>query len=105
MADEDALDVAGRALLDLTIPEHKSGATTVRAYLVELLYKLWLEESDFDSKRPWRSSHWQYDLYEPMIRAGLVEGSFDESGNVRNLDKAAADDLVLSAIQQLGVSS
>lgn len=97
MADDQA-----RRLLDLPLPPNESGATTVRGYLTELLIRLWEYENMFSGKRPFGMSGWQYDLYVPMIRAGLVTGEFDADDELVRFDDVRADDLVLAAIRELG---
>lgn len=92
-------------LLSLPLPGNNAGAGTVRGYLVALLIKLWREEAFFSGKRPFGSSGWQCDLYGPMVRAGIVPGSFDEDGCLDEFDSAAereADELILAAIAALG---
>jgi hypothetical protein len=88
-------------LLDLPLPENDSGASTVRGYLVALLATLWREEQGFSGKRPFGNSGWQYDLYVPMIEAGIVGGQIDEDGYVERADVVAADKFILAAIQSL----
>lgn len=89
-------------LLDFPLPENDSGATTVRGYLAALLTKLWGEEADFDAKRPFGNSDWQYDLYAPMVEAGIVDGAFHPDGWLTELDADTADALLLAAIHELG---
>jgi hypothetical protein len=88
-------------LLDLPLPENDSGASTVRGYLVALLATLWREDEGFSGKRPFGNSGWQYDLYAPMIEAGIVGGEIDEDGYVERADVVTADKLILAAIQSL----
>lgn len=94
-------DEAARRLLDLELPPNPSGATNVRGYLQALLQKLWTLEANFSGKRPFGYSGWQFDLYAPMIAAGLVSGTLDESGAVDSIDDQAADELVQAAIALL----
>jgi hypothetical protein len=89
-------------LLDLPLPDNDSGASTVRGYLVALLSTLWREEDRFSGKRPFGNSGWQYDLYKPMILAGLVDGQIDEDGYIERADVPTADKLLLAAIAALG---
>jgi hypothetical protein len=92
-------------LLDLELPDNDSGASTVRGYLVALLAELWREEDNFSGKRPFGNSSWQCDIYRPMIRAGIVPGTFDEDGCLDTFTGAAerqADNLILAAISALG---
>lgn len=95
------MDVTPQQLLDLPLPENDSGASTVRGYLVALLAELWREEDGFSGKRPFGNSGWPYDIYVPMVRAGIVEGQIDEDGYVERLDVPAADEFILAAIQSL----
>lgn len=89
-------------VLDLALPENDSGASTVRGYLVALLAELWREEEGFSGKRPFGNSSWQYDIYVPMVTAGMISGRLDEHGYAEELDDRAADALILAAIKALG---
>jgi len=91
-------------LLDLPLGPNGADATTVRDYLLRLLADLWRDEADFNSKRPFGSSGWQYDVYLPMIRAGLVPGHLDEAGDPLWVNIDRADDLILAAIATLGAT-
>lgn len=99
-------DITPAQLLDMPLPEdNPSDARTVRGYLLALLAAVWQEGDEFSGKRPFGISAWEYDLYGPMIRAGVVEGSFDEDGYVDSFPDSArrkADALVLAAIEALG---
>lgn len=89
-------------LLDLELPDNDSGAATVRGYLVALLAELWREEAMFTGKAPFGNSGWQYDLYVPMVRAGMAPGRFDEDDELRDFDHRQADVLIQQAIAALG---
>jgi hypothetical protein len=92
-------------LLGLPLPENDSGADTVRGYLIALLTQVWQEGEGFSGKRPFGNSSWEYDLYQPMARAGLVTATFDEDGYLDDFPTASrlkADGLVLAAIKALG---
>ena len=90
-----------RQVLDLALPDNDSGTDTVRGYLTALLALVWEHEQGFNGKRPFGNSGWQDDLYAPLVRAGLVEGSFDEDGHLEAVD-AAAEQLIQAAIDELG---
>ena len=92
-------------LLALELSRNDSGAGTVRGYLVALLRKLWRDGEGFSGKRPFGNSGWEYDLYAPMVKAGLVTGTLDEDGYIETVDTKAADKLVLAAIASLGQPS
>lgn len=93
-----------RRVLDLPMPDgNDAGAATVRGYLIALLAELWREEEGFSGKRPFGNSGWQYDVYVPMVRAGLVAGTFDEDGELAGgFEYQDADKLILAAIDELG---
>jgi hypothetical protein len=76
-------------------------ATTVRGYLVALLAELWRDSGSFTGKRPFGDSSWDHDLYAALIRAGVVEGSFDEDGFIADFDRRDADLAIAAAITEL----
>lgn len=93
---------AARRVLDLSMPENDARAATIREYLLQLLRALWREESGFSGKRPFGNSDWQYDLYIPLHKAGLIDGRLDEDGYVEEMDHEAGARLILAAIDELG---
>jgi hypothetical protein len=90
-----------RRILDTPLPDNDAQAATIRDYLIELLATLWTEGEGFSGKRPFGNSSWEYDLYRPLIRAGLVDGTLDEYGDVDRVDHQAADALIEAAIRSL----
>ena len=88
-------------VLDLPMRENHLGATTIRDYLTDLLATLWIQGSDFNSKRPFGYSDWQFTIYKHLVRAGWVEGVFDDEGGLDRCDTGAADVLIDSAIRAL----
>lgn len=90
------------AVLALPMGGNDAGATTVRGYLIALLSELWREGEGFSGKRPFGNSGWHYELYRPLIVAGLVDGELDEWGGVERVDAAIADELIADAILALG---
>jgi hypothetical protein len=98
-------DLTPQQVLDLPLPNDDSGTLTVRSYLIALLMKVWREGADFNGRRPFGYSGWRYDVYAPMIRAGMVRGSFDNFGYVEDCDTVMAERLILAAIQALGAAA
>lgn len=88
-------------ILDLPMEMNDAGATTIRAYLQALLTKLFQEGECFNGKRPFGNSGWMYDLYKPIIKAGLAEGTFDEDGNVEDCDAESIEEFIFQAIESL----
>ena len=88
-------------ILDLPMKPNDAEASTVREYLIALLKEVWTQEEGFSGKRPFGNSGWQWDLYEPLVRAGVVWGTFDSDGYLGEVDTAAAHDVILDAIGHL----
>lgn len=78
-------------------PKHVK-AETIGDYLIALLAKLWEDPWGFTGKYAGGDDDWNWELYEPLIQAGLVEPSRDEAGPK---DLPAADKLIADAIQHL----
>lgn len=91
---------APHPILDLPMRPNDAQAETLRQYLIELLAKL-IEEGEDMVKRPFGNSGWQYELYEPLLNAGLVSGGFDEDGYIDNIDLRQAEALIQQAIHDL----
>ncbi len=89
-------------ILALPLPENDSGADIVRDHRVALVEVLWRD--DVSGKRPFGNSGWRGDFDAAFIRAGWVDGKLDpdEEGWVNEVDRAAVDRLVRSAIVELG---
>jgi hypothetical protein len=73
---------------------------TLRQYFYDLMSELWREGEGFDGKRPFGNSGWDYEIYIPLVRAGLVKGRIDEDGYIAELDEVEANDFVLKNILQ-----
>lgn len=89
------------SILDVKMEANDSGATTIRGYLTALLLRLWEEGEGFSGKRPFGNSGWGYDLYQPLIKEGFIEGSLDEDGYIEECDDDAGFKLIKKAIKQL----
>lgn len=91
-------------VLALPMRPNDAGAETVGDYLVQLLRELWREQEGFSGKRPFGNSGWSWDLYDPLVLAGHVEGVIDEDGYIEDISReaqTAADVLIDLAIQAL----
>jgi hypothetical protein len=95
-------DELANRILDLRLDGNDADAATVREYLIALLSELWTGEQGFSGKRPFGNSGWQYDIYIPLMRAGMISGELDERGYVIEMDRVAGTQLVLRAIAALG---
>ena len=75
---------------------------TLRQWLVDLLARVWDEQEMFSGKRAWGNSGWDWDPLPALIRAGFVEGSFDEDGYPQPDDGPAYQALIARCIERLG---
>lgn len=80
--------------------ENDANAKTIKSYLKKLLKLVWSEEQGFNGKRPFGNSGWQYEVYIALVKAELVDGTFDEWEEVE-VDEREADKLILEAIKSL----
>jgi hypothetical protein len=88
-------------VLDCPMGRNDAKAATVKDYLKALLTRLWGEGEGFSGKRPFGNSGWEYDVYQALVANGLVTGTLDEDGYVNEFDEAAANKLILEAIEGL----
>jgi hypothetical protein len=79
----------------------ESGARTVGEYLVILAEEVWVQGENFSGKRPFGFSSWQVDVEAALVRAGLVDGEFDEDDCLERADYRAADALIRGALREL----
>lgn len=97
------------AIMDCPMDPNRNTAevSTVREYMSLLLVTLWREEANFSGKRPLGWSGWEWEVYEALIKAGLVEGTctVDEDGdvdvNMSTEAMIAADKLIVEAIREV----
>lgn len=87
-------------VLQATVESADVGTMTVKNYLILLLETLWEEKDGFSGKRPFGSSGWEFDLYAALMRAGLVDGGYDDS-YIEILDRDTCDRLIRQAIESL----
>lgn len=74
---------------------------TIKGYLKLLLTTIWEEGEDFSGKRPFGNSGWEYDLYTPLVKAGVLAGILDEDGYIDAVDKDAGEGLVCKLIDEV----
>lgn len=88
-------------LLDTEMQENDAGAKTIRDYLRLLLLELWEEQEAFSAKRPFGNSGWDYELYIPLIEAGVVEGELDEYGYILEVEEDKAFNIIKKLIEEI----
>ena len=89
-------------ILDLPMTKtNDADAATIRGYLKALLVELFKQGEGFGGKRPFGSSGWEYDLYQPLVKAGLVSGNVDEDGYLERCDTRVAKAIIVEAVGRL----
>jgi hypothetical protein len=80
MTMTDAAQMTGTQALEIRFESRDLGRVlTIRDYMKELLATLFREGEGFSGKRPFGNSGWEYDVIEPLVRAGAVRGTFYEA--------------------------
>ncbi len=73
---------------------------SVREYLRMLLMGVWDEGECFNGKRPFGNSGWESDIYDPLVKAGFIDGTINQHGYAVLDDKKRAhafvQDLILA---------
>lgn len=90
----------GKQILELEMGLNDPGATTIRSYLIMLLAELFQKEEAFCGKRPFGNSGWKYELYRPLINAGILKGKIEDD-DIVEVDKSEAEFLFGLAINAL----
>lgn len=90
-------------ILNLPI-EHgnNAGAITTGDYLYRLLANLIHDPEGFNGKRPFGDSGWLHDLYRPLVKAGLVEGRYNEEfDDLDDVNDEKANQLLFELLQTI----
>jgi hypothetical protein len=76
---------------------------TIREYLQRLLTTLWYEEEGFSGKRPFGNSSWQYEVFDPLVRYGVVPGDIEKcpDGRAWPHDNKAAHKIIADLIHYI----
>jgi len=70
--------MTNKEMLNLKIDnEYFDDSLTIRGYLLLLLSELWEQGECFSGTRPFGNSDWEWDLYKPLIKAGVIQGEED----------------------------
>lgn len=77
--ENDADEIFDVDLLDGNDAEVK----TVGELFRKLLLKVWTEKDEFDGKRPFGNSDWEFEVYEALEEAGIGEDNDDRDKLVR----------------------
>jgi len=71
---------------------------TIRQFFYELMKKLWIEQDNFNGKRPFGNSSWDADLIVCLVKNKLIKGKIDVDGYLEDYDNNELDKFVTSKI-------
>lgn len=84
-------------------PGNDADAEDIRDYLTTLLGAVWRDREAFNGKRPFGNSGWQYEIYDALARAGVVD--CPEGCEFTRQQLAEMDRLIDGVIGALGATS
>ena|ERR1044072_7784146 len=89
-------------ILSIPMLENDTKASTVGEYLSKLLCKVWNEAENFSGKRPFGNSSWQYEVYDSLAAAGVIDGLLvDDEWDYDYEQIMAADKMICEAIRKV----
>lgn len=88
------------SLDNLKIISDDVGELTLKEYLKLIFSNLWAEGEEFNSKRPFGNSDWQWKVYEAMIREKVIEGTIDDYGDIQDFNEAEAGKIIIDYIRE-----
>jgi len=87
------MDEMKSGLLDIELEDNDSGKATLGGFLAGMI--------DLETKRPYGNSGWEWDLFAALVRAGKIDGTFNEYGEVENVDTNEAHALIEQAAKEI----
>lgn len=85
-------------ILACRMGDNDARAETVGQYLGALSRMVWEYEQSFDGKRPFGNSSWQWEVYEALGKAGIIEVTYDKWEEPQLADRDEVDGLIYGAI-------
>lgn len=86
-------------ILACPMDQNDAYADTVGEYLSELLKEVWTQEQGFSGKRPFGNSAWQWEVYEALGKAGIIQVTYNEWEEPELADHSEVDTLIRQAIE------
>jgi hypothetical protein len=94
-----------QALLDCPMdPDNNDAqASSLGEYLLELSRQVWIENEGFSGKRPFGNGGWEFDVYNAVAAAGLMESvtrtySWGDEISFSDTEERRIDDLISEAL-------
>lgn len=93
--------ITGDMVLAVKMQPNDADAETIRDYLVSLVARVWNYQDEFNGKKPFGSSAWDWDLYEALVRADFIFGLIEDGDYISEFDREAGDACIEKAIREL----
>lgn len=88
-------------VLNHTYSRWDLGECTIRSYLINLGWSVWIEEEGFSGKRPFGNSGWKWDVYAALADGGFITAEIDEDGYMEECDKAHGNAIINACFEAL----
>lgn len=86
-------------ILNTPMAKNDAGAETIRGYLLRITQEVWRYGEGFSGKRPFGNSGWDWEIFEALAEAGIIEATYDDDGNIDFLaDEKLARRVIAEAI-------
>jgi len=76
-------------------------ADSIREYLYALLDTLWAEGEGFSGKRPFGNSGWEFDLYTPLVKMGVIAGELDAEQGLIDVNTLQGAEVIFGLIRYI----
>lgn len=86
--------------LDTKFESMDLGLCTARYYMKRLLHDLLTQGESFSGKRPFGNSGWEHELAQPLIMAGVIEGTI-EDGYAEPVDEEDYEYALIAMVEAL----
>lgn len=85
-------------VLATPMEKNSAGAATVGEYLAKLLVTAWTLGESYSGKRPFGNSDWQEELASALLKAGLLEGEWNEAAEYYDYSSRELDLLIEAVV-------
>jgi hypothetical protein len=77
------------------------GECTIRSYLVNLGWSVWVEGEGFSGKRPFGNSGWKWDVYAALADGDFISYETDEDGYMYKCDEPHGNAIINACFEAL----
>ncbi len=81
--------------------EDLSKKVSIKQFFHILLKTVWIEQEEFDGKRPFGNSGWDGDLIKCLVQNKIIEGEIDEYGDPESYSTDSVNNKVIELINEI----